>query len=173
MKKVIKLTESDLTRIIRRIIKEQPFGGLLGMPETGQDVVGVHNYQLNLNTSSCKTTKTSSELVMELFMKLRKLSGLTNQSDKTIQSWVQRLSNSMSGVGITNDLLKVFNEIKTPQQMGSVLLTYNNKFGRSLYQDLSGEHTITWETIWTTVKKFSSSLNISHCKTLNTSSTPM
>jgi hypothetical protein len=169
MKKVIKLTESDLIRIVRRVIQEQPLGGLLGMPETGQDVVGVHNYQLN--TSSCKTTKTSSELVMELFMKLRKLSGLTNQSDKTIQSWVQRLSNSMSGVGVSNDLLKVFKEIKTPQQMGSVLIAYDNKFGRKLYEDLSGEHTITWETIWTNVKKFSPSLNISHCKTLNTPST--
>ena len=169
MKKVIKLTESDLTRIIRRIIKEQPIGGLLGMPETGQDVVGVYNYQLN--TSSCKTTKTSSELVMELFMKLKKLSGLTNQSDKTIQSWVQRLSNSMSGVGVSNDLLKVFNEIKTPQQMGSVLLTYNNKFGRSLYQDLSGEHTITWNTIWLSIKKFAPFLKISYCKVSN-SETP-
>jgi indole-3-glycerol phosphate synthase len=165
MKKVIKLTESDLTRIVRRVIQEQALGGLLDMPEVGQDVVGINNAQL------CKTTKTSSELVMELFMKLKKLKGLTSQSDKTIQSWVQRLSKSMSGVGVSNDLLKVFKEIKTPQQMGSVLIAYNNKFGRSLYKDLSGEHTITWETIWTNVKKFSPSLNISYCKTLNVVST--
>jgi hypothetical protein len=165
MKKVIKLTESDLTRIIRRVIQEQNIGGLLDMPETGQDVVGITNSKL------CKTTKTSSELVMELFIKLKKLSGLTNQSDKTIQSWAQRLSNSMSGVGVSNDLLKVFKEIKTPQQMGSVLLTYNNKFGRSLYQDLSGEHTITWNTIWLSIKKFAPFLKISYCKVSN-SETP-
>ena len=101
MKKIVSLTESDLTRIVRRVIQEQALGGLLDMPDTGQDVVGLH-----FNTQvGCRTYKSSSELVLELFGKLR---GISSQSDKTIQSWVQRLHNSMSGLGVSDDLTKVF-----------------------------------------------------------------
>jgi hypothetical protein len=158
MKKIVRLTESDLTRIVRRVIQEQALGGLLDMPDTGQDVVGLH-----LNTQvGCRTYKSSSELVLELFGKLR---GISSQSDKTIQSWVQRLHNSMSGPGVSDDLTKVFNEIKTQQQMGSVLNEYNKKFGRTLYQDLSGEYTITWDTIWGLIKKFKKGIKIEPCKT--------
>ena len=159
MKKIIRLTESDLERIVRRVIQEQALGGLLDMPETGQDVIGVQT-----QPTGCKTYKSLSELVLDLFGKLRSVSGQPSQSDKTIQSWVQRLSNSMNGLGATNDLTKVFTEIKTQQQMGSVLNAYNKKFGRTLYQDLSGEHTISWDTIWGLVKKFKTGIKIETCK---------
>ena len=171
MKKIIKLTESDLTRIVKRVIQEQGFlGGLEAMPETGQDVVGVGG----TNLLGCKTYKSSSELVLELFGKLRGISGQPSQTDKTIQDWVQRLVNSMSGAGASTDLTKVFNEIKTQQQMGAVLIAYNKKFGRALWKDLSGEYTITWDTIWGLVKKFKNGITIEPCKvsrqpqTLNT-----
>ena len=39
MKKIIRLTESDLTRIIKRVIKEQ---SILSMPDLGNDAVGLH-----------------------------------------------------------------------------------------------------------------------------------
>ena len=171
VKKIIKLTESDLERIVRRVIQEQGFlGGLEAMPETGQDVVGVGG----TNLLGCKTYKSSSELVLELFGKLRGISGQPSQTDKTIQDWVQRLVNSMSGAGASTDLTKVFNEIKTQQQMGAVLIAYNKKFGRALWKDLSGEYTITWDTIWGLVKKFKNGITIEPCKvsrqpqTLNT-----
>jgi hypothetical protein len=167
MKRVVKLTESDLEHIVRRVIREQALGGLLDMPETGQDVIGVGP----INPIGCKTYKSSSELVLELFGKLRSVSGQPNQSDKTIQSWVQRLSNSMNGLGASNDLTKVFTEIKTQQQMGSVLNAYNKKFGRTLYQDLSGEHTISWDTIWSLVKKFKTGIKIEMCKAYHQSPT--
>lgn len=167
MKRIVRLTERDLTRIVRRVIKEQPLGGLLGMPETGQEVTGLVGKVARLET--CKTYKPSSELVLDLFGKLRAISGQPSQSDKSIQSWVQRLYNSMSGIGASNDLIKVFNEIKTQQQMGSVLNVYNKKFGRTLYKDLSGEHTITWDAIWGLVKKFKTGIKIDSCKVRNDS----
>ena len=168
MGRIIRLTERDLTRLVKRVINEQIFfgngGGLLSMPDTGQDVVGLHkDYQ----QSRCKTYKSSGELSLELFGKLRGISGQPNQLDKTIQSWILRLNNSMTGVGASNDLTKVLSEIKTQQQMGSVLNAYNKKFGRTLYQDLSGEHTITWDTIWEIVKKFKSGISIYGCKEQN------
>lgn len=170
MKKIIKLTESDLTRIVKRVMVEQGFlGGLEAMPETGQDVVGVQQSQSY--NDLCQVRKTSSELTLELFSKLRGLSGQPSQTDKTIQSWVVRLNTSISGVGLTNDLIKVLNEIKIPQQMGAVLVAYNNKYKKPLYQDLSTEHTIGWETIWGSLKKFAKGLKLDSCKTYKTMST--
>jgi hypothetical protein len=165
MKKIVRLTESDLTRIVKRVINEQMFfgngGGLLSMPETGYDAGTINN---NPVEGSCKTYKSSGELTLELFGKLRGIAGQTNQLDKTIQSWILRLNNSMKGLGSSNDLSKVLSEIKTKEQMGSVLNAYNKKFGKTLYQDLSGEQTITWNTIWGIVKKFKSGISIDACK---------
>jgi hypothetical protein len=173
MRKVVRLTESDLTRIVKRIINEQIFfgnsGGLtLGTPEIDNGTV-----DLTVGSSNpCLAYKSSAELTLELFGKLRGISGQPNQLDKTIQSWILRLHNSMTGVGASNDLTKVLSEIKTQQQMGSVLNSYNKKFGKTLYQDLSGEQTITWNTIWGIVKKFKSGsgISIGRCKRYKTQS---
>ena len=165
MKRIVRLTEFDLTRIVKRVINEQMFfgnaGGLLSMPETGADAVNVGYQDM---TGKCLTYKSSAEMTLELFGKLRGIAGQTNQLDKTIQSWILRLNNSMKGLGSSNDLSKVLSEIKTKEQMGSVLNAYNKKFGKTLYQDLSGEQTITWNTIWGIVKKFKSGISINGCK---------
>jgi hypothetical protein len=160
MKKIIRLTESDLSRIVRRVINEQLLmssgGGLLSMPDTGQDVVGLN--KMNNEKYGCKTYKSYGELTLELFGKLRGIAGQTNQLDKTIQSWILRLNNSMKGVGPSNDLSKVLSEIKTKEQMGSVLNAYNKKYGKTLYQDLKGTD------VWGLVKKFRSGIPMSGCK---------
>ena len=89
MKKVIRLTESDLTRIVKRIINEQIFfgnsGGLtLGTPEIDNGTVDLTDGSSN----PCLAYKSSAELTLELFGKLRGISGQPNQLDKTIQSWI-------------------------------------------------------------------------------------
>ncbi len=167
MKKVIRLTESDLVRLVKKVINEQltAIETLSSLPETGQDVVGVDPVTaMNSLGRRCQTYKSSKELILELFSKLRGVSGQPSQTDKTIQSWVQRLKNSISGIGASNDLTKVFNEIKTPQQMGAVLNTYNKKFGKTLTDELGGELTVSWDTIWKLVKKFSTGIKIEPCK---------
>ena len=169
MKRIVRLTEFDLTRIVKRVINEQMFfgngGGLLSMPETGYDSGTINN---NPVESSCKTYKSSGELTLELFGKLRGIAGQTNQLDKTIQSWILRLNNSMKGLGSSNDLTKVLSEIKTKEQMSSVLNAYNKKFGKTLYEDLSGEYTISWDTIWGIIKRFNYGKSIGACKERNT-----
>lgn len=69
----------------------------------------------------------------------------------------------MEGVGITPDFQKVLFEIKTAQQLGSVLDAYNNKYKRLLFNDLKGEYTISWDTIWSSIKKFQPTLKIDTC----------
>ena len=161
MKKVIRLTETDLVRIVKRVISEQlALGGLESMPDTGYDAVDSSPQKI------CQETKKTSDLVLELFSKLRGVSGQPNPADKTIQSWILRLNNSIKGIGTSDDLNKVFNEIKTQQQLGSVLNAYNKKFGKPLYEDLSGETTVSWDTIWKLSQKFGKGFNISACKTV-------
>lgn len=96
MKRTVRLTESDLTRLVRRVIKEQILGGLEVMPELGYSVDTGVGYAPQIG---CKTYKSSGELSLELFGKLRGISGQPNQLDKTIQLWILRLHNSMTGVG--------------------------------------------------------------------------
>ena len=158
MKRIIRLTEVDLTRIVKRVINEQ-LGGFLSMPQTGYDVGYVGHKP---NDVSCKTYKSSGKLTLELFGKLRGISGQPSQLDKTIQSWILRLNNSTKGVGPSNDLTKVLSEIKTKEQMGSVLNAYNKKFGKTLYQDLKGTD------VWGLVKKFRSGIQMDACKVYNT-----
>jgi len=171
MKKIIRLTERDLTRIVRRVINEQV--PLIDILSTASDIgLDIPNYADQLDKSNresliisgCKTYKSSGELALDLFSKLRGVAGQTNHLDKTIQSWILRLHNSITGVGASNDLSKVLSEIKTKQQMGSVLNAYYKKFGTSLHQDLSGEYTISWDTIWGIVKKFKSGISMDACK---------
>ena len=173
MSRIIRLTERDLTRLVKRVINEQIFFGNSGGLTLGTPEVDNGSVDLRVGSSNpCLAYKSSAELTLELFGKLRGISGQPNQLDKTIQSWILRLHNSMTGVGASNDLTKVLSEIKTQQQMGSVLNSYNKKFGKTLYQDLSGEQTITWNTIWGIVKKFKSGsgISIDRCKRYETQS---
>lgn len=115
-------------------------------------------------TSGCQKKKNSAELVLSVFAKSRGLKGQPSTNDKTIQSWVSRISKSMAGAGITPDFQKVLSEIKTPQQLGAVLNAYNTKFKKVLYDDLKGEYTISWDTIWNSIKKLAKTMSIDYCK---------
>jgi hypothetical protein len=173
MGRIVRLTERDLTRLVKRVINEQIFFGSSGGLTLGTPEIDNGSVDLRVGSSNpCLTYKSSAEMTLELFGKLRGVAGQTNQLDKTIQSWILRLNNSMTGVGASNDLTKVLSEIKTQQQMGSVLNAYNKKFGKTLYKDLSGEYTISWDTIWGIVKKFKSGsgISIDRCKRYETQS---
>jgi len=163
MKRIVRLTESDLTRIVKRVINEQMFFGTGGGMKLGTPELDTPMFNHDM-TGKCLTYKSSAEMTLELFGKLRGIAGQTNQLDKTIQSWILRLNNSMKGLGSSNDLTKVLSEIKTKEQMSSVLNAYNKKFGKTLYEDLSGEYTISWDTIWGMVKRFNYGKSIGTCK---------
>ena len=137
---------------------------ILSMPETGQDVIGIPQF----GRGYCEVKKTYDDLVLEMFNKLSK-KFTSNQQDQLVQKWVVRLYNSMQGVGITDDFIKVLSEIRKPEQMGAVLNAYKLKYKRTLYQDVSGEYTIGWETIWKYVQ-FTKTIKIDYCKKYKTMS---
>ena len=76
--------------------------GILSMPETGQDVIGIPQ----LYGGNCEVKKTYADIVLEMFNELSK-KFTSNQQDQLVQKWVVRLYNSMQGVGITDHFIKV------------------------------------------------------------------
>ena len=160
MKKIIRLTERDLSRIVRLVIKEQG-------PAFVDMISGASNFGVNIDPVSglngnygCQKKKSSYDLVIELFNLSKK-----NPStiDTQIKKWVSRIYNSMDGIGIGIDFTIVLSEIKTPEQLGAVLDAYKITHKNYLSVDLSGEYTISWATIWNNLKKFQSKLKIDSC----------
>jgi hypothetical protein len=156
------LTEKQAKKLLS-IVSEQ-------LPMAADIITSAADFGINIDptgnlsgTNSCEKLKTSAQKVMDAFARSRTLSGKPSKDDKTIQNWVSRISKSMVGAGITGDFQKVLSEIKTPQQLGSVLDSYNNKYKRLLYNDLKGEYTISWDTIWSSIKKFQPTLKIDTC----------
>ena len=155
MKKIIRLTESDLTRIIKRVIKEQ---SILSMPDLGNDAVGLHKTGVG-----CMSYKEDNQIVFDIFMGSRKSTGQPSQNDQKIKNWVTRIGGSIAGTGISPDFTKVLSEIKTPQELCAVLIVYSTKYKRPLYDDLSGEYEISCKTIRTSLGKMEKVLNIKDC----------
>lgn len=157
------LTERQIEKIFGMVSEQLPMAAdiITGASDFGVNIDAVGNLG---DGKSCLTKKNSAELVLSLFAKTRSTSGRPNINDKTIQSWVSRIGNSLQGAGITGDFQKVLSEIKTPQQLGSVLIAYETKYKRKLYEDLKGEYTISWDTIWNLIKKFAKTINIDYCK---------
>ena len=164
MKRIIRLTERDLSRIVRRVIKEQgpPFMDIIS---------GGSNFGVNLDSGitygsyGCKTKKSSYDLVIELFNLSKKT---PSTIDTQIKNWVRRIYTSMDGIGISDDFTKVLSEIKNPKQLGAVLNHYYTTYKTYLSADLSGEYTISWDTIWNNLKKFQTTLKIDSCAKYNT-----
>jgi hypothetical protein len=161
---------------MRYILTERQMENLLGSINeqltamAGDMITGASDFGVNIDatgdmsgTNSCEKLKTSAQKVMDAFARSRTLSGKPSKDDKTIQNWVSRISKSMEGTGITSDFQKVLSEIKTAQQLGSVLDAYNYKYKRLLFNDLKGEYTISWDTIWASIKKFQPTLKIDTC----------
>lgn len=145
MKKIIRLTESDITRIVKRVIKEQPFGGLLNMPETGQEVTGIVGYKPpNIKEYS------DADKVKNLFTIARKWPS-TSQDWKTITPIAKQMYNQLSGMGSGSFLTELV-KIKTTNQLAA--LVKNWKFdGKDLYTWLSSEYGISWAQIIQVLRK--------------------
>jgi len=169
MKKIIRLTERDLSRIVRLVIKEQG-------PMAIDIISGASNFGLNIDpvsglnggTYGWKTKKSSYDLIIELFNISKKK---PSTIDTQIKKWVSRIYTSMDGIGISDDFTKVLSEIQNPKQLGAVLNHYFTTYKNYLSSDLSGEYTISWESIWNKLKKFQSTLKIDSCAKYHTGNT--
>ena len=110
----------------------------------------------------CQKPVSSDKKVAELFNFAQKQPQVQiNQ----VGNWINRLKKGMEGLGANDDVLKVLTEIKTMSQLSTIINNWKKYCGnnQTLYQWLSEEHTITWDTIWKSFGKFKDQANIKDC----------
>jgi hypothetical protein len=186
MKKIIRLTESDIRRIVKRVIKEQgilgitsartginlskplPYGKPMPSPQDGVDS-GVEIRNLPM----CQD-KDYSQTVRELFMEISKTPKHTItipkkgesyskvSSDYYLINYMKKLESSMEGLGGNDEVLKIFSKL-TLKDFSTIINNWK-KFtnsNESLYGWLSGELGISWKEVWNSIGGFKNKLNIS------------
>ena len=156
MPKIIRLTERDLTRIVKLVINEQ-LGGLLSMPETGVDAVNVAVVPI---IAGCKVAKATWEMCQELFNNLIKTKA-PKIEDKKIGEWVSRLNKSSQGFG-GEKVSKILSEILTLPAMVNVLQIYYAKYRNTRFNvTATGDE---WNKIWGVMKNHNIGNKVDSCK---------
>ena len=112
--------------------------------------------------SKCQKPNSGENKVSQLFKFAQKQPQVqVNQ----VGNWINRLKKGMEGLGANDDVLKVLTEIKSMSQLSTIINNWKKYCGnnQTLYQWLSEEHTITWDTIWKSFGKFKDQARIPDC----------
>ena len=153
----ILITESQY-----RLLNEQPVGLQMGV-EIANIASGPLSIGDSFNTEGrCQKPNPAETKVSQLFKFAQKQPQVQiNQ----VGNWINRLKKGMSGLGASNDVLKVLTEIKSMSQLSTMINNWLKYSGnnQTLLQWLGEEHTITWDTIWKSFGKFKDQANIPDC----------
>lgn len=128
-----------------KALKEQ-LGGLLNMPETGQEVTG----SLGQKDAGYTIKYSDSEKVKNLFDLARTWSS-SPQDWKNITSIAQQMHKQLSGIG-SGSFLTELSKIKTTQQLAALIKNWSYN-GQNLYTWISSEYGIGWDQIISTLRK--------------------
>ena len=155
MKRIIRLTEGELVKIIEQMMVEPIFNvskntGFAGRTPKVEDGVDV---DMDLISSKCEVKKTMEMIIKEIFSSLEKSS--TSSSNEKVKKYINRLKNSMEGLGSTEDVYNVFREIKDKETISSVIKNWKSvtKSNDSLYEWISSEMTVRWVMIYSILQK--------------------
>lgn len=153
----ILITESQY-----RLLNEQPVGLQMGV-----EIANIASGPLSIGDpfnpeGRCQKPNPAETKVSQLFKFAQKQPQVQiNQ----VGNWINRLKKGMSGLGASNDVLKVLTEIKSMSQLSTMINNWLKYSGnnQTLLQWLGEEHTITWDTIWKSFGKFKVQANIPDC----------
>jgi hypothetical protein len=153
----IVITESQY-----RLLNEQPFFGAVEVLDVMNNVAGPSG-DISFGTGiECQKPNPAETKVSQLFKFAQKQPQVQiNQ----VGGWINRLKKGMEGLGANDDVLKVLKEIKSIQQLSTIINNWSKYSGnnQTLLQWLGEEHTITWDTIWQSFGKFKDQANIPNC----------
>ena len=146
MPKIVRLTESDLNRIVRRVLNEQP-----GIFDIASDpaLAGVI-FTPEVVNSGCKKDNPTDNKVSQLFTYCNKVTPDYNTAKS--KDWNNRLYKAMKGPGTNkNEITKVLNEIQTINQLAAIWKTfkYDNK---NLWYWIKDEWFYSWNDFWNELK---------------------
>lgn len=168
MSRIIRLSESDLVKIVKRAIKEQP--GIIGaLSDPGNAGLSVSLGDDTYRMGGCKKDNPSKNKLSQLFKYCNKVQSDTNTAQ--IKAWNDRLYKSMKGLGTNEDFIKVFGEIKTINQIAAIWKTFKYE-NQNLWQWMDGEMKYSWDDTWNALKKeVTSPAKIPACLEYNKTST--
>jgi len=145
-----------------KLLREQSFFGAAEVIDVMNNAAGP-SVDVNVSTGlECQKPNSSENKVAQLFKFAQKQPQVQiNQ----VGGWINRLKKGMSGIGASDDVLKVLKEIKTMQQLSTIINNWSKYSGnnQTLLQWMSEEYTITWDTIWKSFGKFKDQANIKDC----------
>ena len=132
MKKVIRLTESDLVKLVKKVIKEQ-------------DLIGMANQILSGSGDS--DTK-----VLE-FCNICKKSNLIFYKDTgRVNQFADQIRDAVQGVGTNEEsIYKVFEDLESFDEFCGMVMAYEDSYNVDLYTDLSDD--ISDESEWVRIMR--------------------
>ena len=148
MKKVIRLTEADLTRIVKRVLKEQTSSDYIKNVVAG-NVGGAASDMVGMLSTIINGSGYASQKVKSI---INKCSGsnfpITAQTNKIADS----IYNAVSGLGTNENM--VYSAMRTPRSVDEfcgVVKSYKSSYGEDLYTALDGD--FDSESEWVEIMK--------------------
>ena len=156
MKKIIRLTESDLTKIVRRVLNEQIIGNLVKPPRinvTKSTPWGGKTPRTIDDDGGMPCEYTSEEKMRNFFINAKTFfkGGVDEKyMNLVIEKMKKELGSFWSGSPI--EFLRLLGSIKTEAGIGYLLRTFklNNK---NLFTVLSEDHRFPWLSVVQAIKK--------------------
>jgi hypothetical protein len=149
MKKIIRLTESDLTRIISRVIKEQ----IAVEPMFNLTKSEPFNLTKNIEAFAGKTPrvedgpdtdecmKSFEQAVKDFFIEAKRWN--YNADEKYMDSLIKKMYENTGGFSQTRQFLDAFSKIKTQAGMGYLARNFKHD-GKNFFQYLESDHRFPW-----------------------------
>lgn len=151
-----------ITETQYELLREQSFFGAAEVIDVMNNAAGP-SADISFSTGlECQKPNPAETKVSQLFKFAQKQPQVQiNQ----VSGWINRLKKGMTGIGASDDVLKVLKEIKTIQQLSTIINNWSKYSGnkQTLLQWFDEEHTITWDTIWESFGKFKDQANIPNC----------
>jgi len=164
MARIIRITENDLVKIVKRVIKEQP-----GLFDVASDpaLAGVI-FTPGIEKGGCKKENPAKNKLSQLLTYCGKIQPDSNTTK--IKAWNDRLYKSMKGRGTNEDFIKVLDEIKTVNELSAIWKTFKYD-NQNLWRWMEGEMKYNWDDTWNRLKKFQTIAKIPTCLEYNKNTT--
>ena len=146
MKKVIKLTESDLIRIVKRVIKEQSDSKLGDSKRLNEQTSSI--FTGGYSPAGDVMTGSSHKAVKAVFDSCRNVPQLSINTNGIVDS----IYKGIQGLGTDERLITgALSSIRDLNTFCTAVKNYKTTYGVDLYSDLDGD--IDQETVWSQISR--------------------
>ena len=146
MKKVIKLTESDLIRIVKRVIKEQSDSKLGDSKPLNEQTSSI--FTGGYSPAGDVMTGSSHKAVKAVFDSCRNVPQLSINTNGIVDS----IYKGIQGLGTDERLITgALSSIRDLNTFCTAVKNYKTTYGVDLYSDLDGD--IDQETVWSQISR--------------------